>query len=681
MPKKRKSNDKQKKDTPWSLRLADSLAGLPRRLSKKVSNVKRSVSKTSQKIGSTTGEILDKSKGSIIGASHLKKAIQGKLTEVSGPILKPIINEQVPQLQEYIASASESLPLAGNIIAEYFKREPDENTCRQVPNIKMNRIYRSLKEELDIKIPKSIKSTKKTAGDIYGLMDPEIYQKLNIANWKSLSNNLNRDNMPAILNLRFDNGSIIPLEFMVMYECKRHFNIVDKWTGVGHAECKYKKGARRSNIKEECITKCTKGIPNIEGNESDIPKNIKSAISTGCLLSKCCMMKDKKIVLCNECGGKNLKSEFFVFNLIEIVRQIAGSICNNCNNYSGSCSLSSKQNITIFNPVLQKKFTVSELNELRFLYKEALLTYIKNNTKKGQIKAAGEKTILTASVLSIVAPLLGFSAVPATGMGLLLLKIKSLSTAVNILDIWNEYESIDKSKLEDGRLRKYELAKRTVNVILGKFTEKYSNILKREAGPTKKASDALLYRNILQTIMDYNASGFLNEVNPTLLKKGAVIVTSKSIESMVNSVDTYLTNRVRDKSITDSIMEELISSGDLVLLLKAKQSLDILKNIDEYRPEFFDIQVNSMIYNQQKLLSKKFPMTNSFLSDERKVTKLIEECPDLDSERGSRRGMVSLGGGTMYNKIRNPNTGRYINTTSKLGKEIINQYHKEYLYN
>ena len=63
-----------------------------------------------------------------------------------------------------------------------------------------------------------------------------------------------------------------------------------------------------------------------------------------------------------------------------------------------------------------------------------------------------------------------------------------------------------------------------------------------------------------------------------------------------------------------------------------------------------------MIYNQQKLLSKKFPMTNSFLSDERKVTKLIEECPDLDSERGLRRGMVSLGGGTMYNKIRNPNT-------------------------
>ena len=44
-------------------------------------------------------------------------------------------------------------------------------------------------------------------------------------------------------------------------------------------------------------------------------------------------------------------------------------------------------------------------------------------------------------------------------------------------------------------------------------------------------------------------------------------------------------------------------------------------------------------------------------------------------------GMGLTGGGAMYNKIRNPNTGRYINTTSKLGKEIINQYHKEYLYN
>ena len=586
-----------------------------------------------------------------------------------------------PQLQEYIASASESLPLAGSIISEYFKREPNENSCRQVSSIKMNRIYKSVKEELDIKIPDSIKSAKKTKDDIYGLMAPEIYEKLNIANWKSLSNNLNKDNMPAILNLRFDNGSLIPLEFMVMYECKRHFNIEDKWTGVGHAECKYKKGARRSNMKEECITKCTKGIPNIEGNESDIPKNIQSAVSTGCLLSKCCMMKDKKIVLCNDCGGKNLKSEFFVFNLIEIVRQIAGSICNNCNNFSGSCSLSTNQNITIFNPVLQKKFTVSELNELRNLYKESLVTYIKNNTKKGKIKATGEKALLTVSALSIVAPLLGFSAAPASSIGLLLLKIKSLSTAVNILDVWNEYESIDKSKLEDGRLRKYELAKRTVNVILGKFTEKYSNLLKRETGPTKKASSALFYKNILRTIKDYDAGGFLNEVNPSLLKKGAVIATSKSIEYMVNSVNTYLSRRLRDKSITDSIMEELISSGDLVLLLKAKQSLDILKNIDVYRPEFFDIKVNTMIYNQQKALSEKFPMTNRFLSDERKVTKLIEECPELDSTRGSMHSMVSSGGGAMYNKIRNPNTGRYINTTSKLGKKIINRYHKEYLYN
>ena len=309
------------------------------------------------------------------------------------------------------------------------------------------------------------------------------------------------------------------------------------------------------------------------------------------------------------------------------------------------------------------------------------MTYIKNNTKKGKIKAMGEKALLTVSALSIVAPLLGFSAAPASSIGLLLLKIKSLSTAVNILDVWNEYESIDKSKLEDGRLRKYELAKRTVNVILGKFTEKYSNLLKRETGPTKKASSALFYKNILRTIKDYDAGGFLNEVNPSLLKKGAVIATSKSIEYMVNSVNTYLSGRLRDKSITDSIMEELISSGDLVLLLKAKQSLDILKNIDVYRPEFFDIKVNTMIYNQQKALSEKFPMTNRFLSDERKVTKLIEECPELDSTRGSMHSMVSSGGGAMYNKIRNPYTGRYINTTSKLGKKIINRYHKEYLYN
>ena len=140
---------------------------------------------------------------------------------------------------------------------------------------------------------------------------------------------------------------------------------------------------------------------------------------------------------------------------------------------------------------------------------------------------------------------------------------------------------------------------------MGKFTEKY-NLLKRETGPTKKASSALFYKNILRTIKDYDAGGFLNEVNPSLLKKGAVIATSKSIEYMVNSVNTYLSRRLRDKSITDSIMEELISSGDLVLLLKAKQSLDILKNIDVYRPDFFDIKVNTMIYNQQKALSENF---------------------------------------------------------------------------
>lgn len=553
--------------------------------------------------------------------------------------LSGLIDEQKDGLPEYAELAASSVPFIGSFISDYFKREPGENECITLAGLRMGGIRDSIAAQF-----------KFNARD---LMEESTYHDINVANWRNISKGLDETNMPKIMNLKYDNGKYIPFEFMIMYQCKRHTDksAADRWSGVGYGECSFANGKKKTsvNVGDRCMTPCVRGVPRPvrgpgwEKESSKFMNNpIKETIKAGCLIHRCCLNPRKELILCDDCGGENLGMEVYVFNILEIVRQLSAMACSACS-LSGACGLTEvTYGNVIYNPVTQHKMSNGDLDKIRTLYDEAIVLYTKRVSRLGQIHhvaEVGAEVVVAGLIAASITGFVGIPAAAAGGFGLLLSKFKTYSVvAVELMDVWSELDAIKIVNGENSDAMRYELGKRFTTVVLQGLVQKYTSLIKLESGPTIKAAESSKYKLITETLLSHEWPALLSKkagekwLNTPASRQGILLATNH----LLGKLDEYIKKKITVTTKGDELMKMLVDSGDAILLLETNKHIKLIhkwksgwKSENTYQIEEFDMEMNDLIYAQQHSLSEKFPMTDGALSHREIVDTILKSCPKI----------------------------------------------------
>ena len=415
-----------------------------------------------------------------------------------------------------------------------------------------------------------------------------------------------------------------------------------------------------------------------------------------CLGYNCCNVYSKytdtkQLVYCKNCA--NAKKVRIAFNLFEIMRQILVA----------KCAIGEKKLIPyLLNPVTQSPFTIEELNNFTELFKSAITKWKQNNNINKSFLRKNMRKISSKPVTAgfIIATSL---VVPGGQAAVIIAILQSIQWGImsieHIKNVW-EFEKIS-----------------------GNFKHNDKEYITASAKVVLASVEGLIFTLVnttqaRQAYSRFKALGNKNISGP-LLKNQLINISPQLLKYVKKAaLFDYGLPLVKDWNLTGENLHILVKQLTYSGYAKLMYNMEKLKKIKKgkIKPDSFDKfdhKLNLLIIQEQDLRAAQLPLNRAFINNSSKnpfIQNFCETQHDIvnafklvsrrnkinrtlvksDNElstfqrigkkmilnRSERAAAAAGGGSNIYNTIINPKTGTKVHISSKMGKQILQQYVK-----